>query len=138
MPVTDRERRRQYMIRWREKNREKHREATRLWKLANPDKHKAELVRYQAKNKAKRAMREARRRIRLTSSIPKWVTQEDRLSITALYLEAQRLTELTGIVFHVDHIIPLRGKTVCGLHVPENLQVIPYYENVEKNNRFTP
>lgn len=138
MPVTDRERRRQYMVQWREKNRAKHREATRLWKLVNPDKHKAQLVRYQAKNKAKRAMREARRRVRLTSSIPKWVTQEDRLSITALYLEAQRLTELTGIVFHVDHIIPLRGKTVCGLHIPENLQVIPYYENVEKNNRFTP
>lgn len=38
--------------------------------------------------------------------------------------------------WHLDHIVPLKSKLVCGLHVPENLRIIPGAENIKKKNRF--
>jgi hypothetical protein len=49
-----------------------------------------------------------------------------------------RLTRETGIQHHVDHVIPLKGRLVSGLHVVENLRVIPGKENLAKNSKFTP
>ena len=51
---------------------------------------------------------------------------------------ALALTKRTGIEHHVDHEIPLRGKRVSGLHVAENLRVIPKLDNLSKGSRFMP
>ena len=65
--------------------------------------------------------------------IPPWA---DLKAIERFYHDAKTMTELTGEPWHVDHVIPLQGKTVSGLHVHTNLQILPGRENSSKNNRF--
>jgi hypothetical protein len=76
----------------------------------------------------------ARRALKL-KACPPWVSSE---SISKIYLECRAKTAETGIPHHVDHIIPLKSRHVCGLHVPWNLQVITAEENLRKNNKFKP
>jgi hypothetical protein len=73
------------------------------------------------------------RRERVKHATPPWV---DKDAVKAVVMEAVRLTEETGIPHEVDHIVPLRGKKVCGLHWHENLQVLPRSKNRKKTNRF--
>jgi hypothetical protein len=64
------------------------------------------------------------------------LTEDDLWLIAEAYDLAALRTRALGIEFHVDHIIPLRGKKVSGLHVPQNIRVIPGVENMRKTNKF--
>lgn len=67
---------------------------------------------------------------------PSWLTEEQLEEILNIYKFRQKISDETEVLHHVDHIVPLQGETVCGLHVPWNLQVIPASENLSKNNKF--
>ena len=104
-------------------------------------KNRKRIQEYQAREnisesrKAKIAANCRKRQAAKLQRTPSWAN--DQL-IQAYYLEAKRLEELTGIEFHVDHIIPLQGELVSGLHVETNLQLLPAHENLGKSNSFDP
>lgn len=67
---------------------------------------------------------------------PAWLTTFDKLKIKCIYSVAAMLSRENNEPWHVDHIIPLQGDNVSGLHVPANLQVISGKENMAKHNKF--
>ena len=101
----------------------------------NRESRKACVRKHYAENKTKYLVKDAKRRAAKLQRTPSWAS--DQL-IAAYYKEAKRLEELTGIQFHVDHIIPLQGELVSGLHVESNLQLLPAHENLGKSNQFDP
>jgi uncharacterized protein YdaU (DUF1376 family) len=83
-----------------------------------------------------RASIQAGRNATKLNATPKWLTKNQRSDIAAIYAEAATKTASTGVRHQVDHIIPLRSKIVCGLHVAWNLRVITAEENMRKSNIF--
>lgn len=78
-------------------------------------------------------MHARRRKAAKKQRTPPW---SDLDAMREIYAEAHRLTQETGVMHHVDHIVPLQGKTVSGLHVPNNLQILTASENSRKGNRY--
>lgn len=78
------------------------------------------------------------RRRRMRHATPAWLSPEQKMELRMPYRLAQELTKRTKQKHVVDHIYPLHGETVCGLHVPWNLQVLPFDENAEKSNALPP
>lgn len=72
-------------------------------------------------------------RAKMLKRMPPWANKK---AIREFYKEARRLTVETGVLHHVDHIIPLTGREVSGLHVESNLQVLTQRENNRKHNHF--
>lgn len=92
--------------------------------------------RWRSQNKDKSNALYALRRARKNNATPSWLTKEDRELIVELYTICQMFKLYTGNEYHVDHIIPLINKNVCGLHIPSNLRVVPAFDNLSKNNKF--
>ena len=87
---------------------------------------------YHAADRVRRREKRLRRKAAEKERTPAWLTKHDKWVMKEIYHLAKIRTEMTGIVWEVDHIIPLRGKEVSGLHVPTNLQVITKEENRKK------
>jgi hypothetical protein len=80
----------------------------------------------------------AKRRAARIERTPSWLNDDDYWVIKETYHLAKLRTKLFGFKWHVDHIVPLQGKLVSGLHVPTNLQVIPWLDNQKKHNKVNP
>lgn len=121
-----------------DKKREEIRERNNAFYYKNRERHLAQKKEYLANNLHVVMARNAARRAKHMKRKPKWLTREDFEAMRAIYKLAQVYQELTGEKFHVDHIYPLLGEFVSGLHVPGNLQILPAIENMKKKNRYTP
>lgn len=118
---------------WHSRNKERHSELTSRWYEQNKEQHLANSKQWYEANKSRKLETTAAREKRCVLATPAWA---DRELIKELYALAQKLTEQTGVPHEVDHIIPLQGKNVCGLHVETNLQVITRDENRRKSNKY--
>ena len=91
---------------------------------------------YKSRNPAMYRELVSLRRRRFRQATPKWLTAEQKMEIRVQYRLAIELSRRTKIRHAVDHIIPLQGGDVCGLHVPWNLRVITQEENLKKSNKL--
>lgn len=96
---------------------------------ANRDRLRATVSQWHKANRGKANAVYARRQARIKQATPLWA---DMRAIDAIYIEAEKLGA------HVDHIIPLQNKMVCGLHVQTNLRPLDPLANMQKKNKFNP
>lgn len=108
----------------------------REWRKKNKDRIRLQAKKSRERNRATFVAATRRYKAAKLNRTPAWLTGEDITLMRQMYRLAQQLTAETSIKHHVDHIIPLRGKNVSGLHVPSNLRVITAEENSRKSNSF--
>jgi 5-methylcytosine-specific restriction endonuclease McrA len=127
-----------YMLAYRETNREALAEADAARRAADPDKYRSIHRQWVRDNPGAKNAHTAGRLAHIKRATPKWLTPEDRQAIIHIYETAARISSETHIPHQVDHIVPLRGVTASGLHVPGNLRVITAAENARKKNKVLP
>jgi acyl-CoA reductase-like NAD-dependent aldehyde dehydrogenase len=113
---------------------EKAREYSRKWQSKDPVARAKRIKQWNTLNKARRNYLTTKRYTRKKNACPLWLTERHKKEIENFYWLTQDLRVITGENYEVDHIIPLQGKQVCGLHVPWNLQVLPSNLNRKKSN----
>lgn len=120
--------------RYYQRHKERLASAHAAYRATNKEKRIEYFKTYKKENAAQVAAWNAKRRAAEMQRTPAWLSSEDHWVISEAYALAATRTKLFGFQWHVDHILPLRGKKVSGLHVPANLQVIPAVDNLRKAN----
>lgn len=119
-----------------EKNREKRLASAKVYAETNREKV---LAGYRAKYRrcpARYIAYAHDRRARELRATPKWDVELTELTLCEAADLAQRRKAITGVNWHVDHVVPLKGKHVCGLHVWNNFQLLTEAENRRKGCSF--
>lgn len=118
------------------RNREQLRQIRRRYYAANKEKFSSKYKIWIENNRAVKRALNAKDRAAKRQATPKWLTNTQKADIRNLYIEADKIWRLSEIPQVIDHIIPLQGKHVCGLHVPWNLQILTAQENGSKGNKY--
>jgi hypothetical protein len=132
---------------WRLENREKRKTYEKAYKTSNKtlvkkqkslwDKRNAEWRKtYRKLNTGKYNSYAMKRYVREKLAQPTGLSDKYLRELESFYWMAKDLKAVTGETYHVDHIVPLQGKNVCGLHVSWNLQILPADLNMSKSNTF--
>ena len=100
------------------------------------DKYLARVKKYRQKFPEKKAALDAKRRSAKLERIPSWSNEADLKAIKKIYARCKRINKLTGVEHQVDHVIPLQGENISGLHHSTNLAIIPAALNASKNNKW--
>ena len=125
-----------FLIAWRKNNPNKVKQHNNTQYVNNTQSIKNRVKKWAINNPVKILAATRKQQTKRLMRCPKWLTPDDFWLIGQAYELAALRTKMLGFSWHVDHIIPLQGKIVSGLHVPHNLQVIPGVENVRKANYF--
>ena len=121
---------------WYGANKEKRKAYRKADYEVNKEKQKAQMKAYREANQSAKNAHHAKRKASKLQRTPSWLTKEDLAEIKDIYRIAKRRSEVEGIEYHVDHIMPLQGKNISGLHVPSNLQILRATENLSKGNKY--
>lgn len=118
-----------YFEAWRAQNPDKCKAYNEKYKKLHPDKVRESQSKYVSKNLHIYKFRAAKRRAKQLGATPTWLSTEQTKEIKTIYKNCPE-------GYHVDHIVPLQGKNVSGLHVPWNLQYLPAAQNIRKSNKL--
>jgi len=108
----------------------------KAYREANPEKVKQTINRYREENKSLFTRLQMERQLKIKQARPSWLTEEDMHWINAIYQSSKLIKDEYGVETSVDHMIPIKGKNVCGLHVPWNLRVVTRSYNSKKLNKL--
>lgn len=118
-----------------QKHKDRRNAAASEWRKNNKEAFLKTLKKYRQVNQPIRTSLQNKRKAAKLQRTPNWLTELDLLKIKCLYQVAAMYSRESDQEWHVDHILPLQGKDVSGLHTPLNLQVVPAMWNMQKGNR---
>lgn len=121
---------------YREKNKDIEAERVRFWKTQNKETINEYKKKYRKKFPLLHSIWDSHKRASRLQRVPSWFNKEDKEIINGFYKKAKEISEANKCLYQVDHIVPLNGKKVSGLHVPWNLQILTAEENNRKNNKY--
>ena len=125
-----------YKKKYREENRDDVAASNKKYREENPEKIKAGQKKYREKNLDKKVAGNAKRRAVKLERIPSWSNEADLKAIKKVYENCRLMSILTGIPHEVDHVIPMQGDGISGLHHSTNLAIIPASLNASKSNKW--
>lgn len=131
-------------IAWRQEHRQEAADRARAWGVTNngvPEVKQRRAIygkKWRSENPHKNVAKSVKRRAVKESRTPCWFDQDHAWVIEEAAALAKLRAQMVGGVWHVDHIYPLAGVLVSGLHIMDNIQVVPASFNIKKSNRFNP
>lgn len=118
---------------WAQNNKGEMKKIWRRHHQKNTERRGLEFSLWSKQNRGKRNAVNAKRRAAKRKATPKWANQE---KIKLIYEKAKQVEIETGVKMHVDHIVPIQGESVCGLHCEDNLRIVPASVNISKKNKW--